>query len=91
MSLSFTPWHGIAYQRFNILETKPDRVKKIGRILAPNEELALVKARELFPDKVVSVVDRDKPKDSPKPKARKTSKPKVTVKPARRRVAQKAD
>ena len=89
MSLSFTPWHGTAYQRFNILETKPDRIKKIGRILAPNEELALVKARELFPNKVVSVVYRDKSKDSPT--ARKTSKPKVTVKPARRRVAQKAD
>lgn len=60
--LSFKPWHGTAYQRFNILIQKPDRKKRIGRILAPNNELALVKARELFPSREI-IIEQRKGKD----------------------------
>ena len=59
--LSFTPWHGTPYQRFNIMVQQPDRTRRIGRILAPNEELALIKARERFPDRDV-FIEKRKPK-----------------------------
>ena len=56
--LSFTPWHGKPYQRFNILVQLPERKKRIGRLLAPNEELALIKSRELFPGREVLIEKR---------------------------------
>lgn len=65
--LSFKPWHGKPYQRFNILEQKADRQKRIGRMLAPNEELALVKSRELFPDRSI-IIEKRKDKQKKKNK-----------------------
>ncbi len=56
--LSFKPWHGKPYQRFNILLQRPDRKKRIGRLLAPNHELALIKSRELFPDQKIVIEER---------------------------------
>ena len=44
--LSFKPWHGQVYEHFDILITLPDRKKRISRMIAPNEELALIKARQ---------------------------------------------
>ena len=56
--LSFKPWHGQKYEKFNIFITLPDRKKRIGRIIAPNEELALIKAREIFPKYSIFVKSR---------------------------------
>ena len=58
--LSFKPWHGQKYEKFNILITLPDRKKRIGRLIAPNHELALIKARELFPGRVIVIEKREK-------------------------------
>ena len=50
MTLSFKPWHGTPYKKFNIFADVKDQKKCVGRMLAPNEELALVKARENLAD-----------------------------------------
>lgn len=50
MTLSFKPWHGMPYKKFNIFADVKNRKKRIGRMLAPNEDLALIKARENLPD-----------------------------------------
>ena len=50
MALSFAPWHGQSYKRFNIFVKVDGRTRHLGRMLAPNEELALIKARENFPE-----------------------------------------
>ena len=64
MAISFKPWHGQTYKRFNILANVKGKEKRIGRILAPNEELALIKARSNFPNhKQIAVKERpNKPK-----------------------------
>lgn len=67
--LSFKPWHGQPYQRFNIIVQLPERKRRIGRMLAPNHELALIKARELFPSLNLLIEKRpDKPKKKKKQK-----------------------
>ena len=57
-TLSFKPWHGQVYEKFNIMMQLPERQKRIGRLLAPNHELALVKARELFPNRDITIEKR---------------------------------
>lgn len=50
MTLSFKPWHGTPYKKFNIFADVKSRRKRVGRMLAPNGELALIKARENLVD-----------------------------------------
>ncbi len=62
MSLNFKPWYGTPYRRFNIFADIKDRKKRTGRMLAPNDELALVKAREILPGHTNLHVEERKPK-----------------------------
>lgn len=49
MSISFKPHHGVSYQRFLIFRVYPTgKIKRIGKMLAPNLELARLKAKELW-------------------------------------------
>jgi 1,2-phenylacetyl-CoA epoxidase PaaB subunit len=49
MKISFKPWHGRPYKKYHILISNQGKIKYIGKMLAPNRELALVKARVNFP------------------------------------------
>lgn len=49
MGISFKPFHGQPYQKFVIVRIYPSgKMKRIGRMLAPNLELAIAKAGELW-------------------------------------------
>lgn len=49
MGISFKPFHGTPFQKFNISRVYPTgQIKRIGKMLAPNLELATAKALELW-------------------------------------------
>jgi len=48
-TISFKPYHGAPYQKFFIIRNTADgKIKRIGKMLAPNAELAEAKARQLW-------------------------------------------
>ncbi len=47
--ISFKPYHGTPYQKFFVVRNTADgKTKRIGKMLAPNAELAEAKARQLW-------------------------------------------
>lgn len=53
--ISFKPYHGQPFKKYDIFGFKKSGYRRIGSLLAPNKTLALAKATENFSHKKITV------------------------------------